>query len=162
VTIQYQQPNINLMPDAATFQGILGVNTPIPGAALTPLPLTIEEITSPLITHVAGSSDLGFVTGGRVIAEWNVSINNTLNARTQSAAALFLNAGAGFIPLLGSIGYGYHRDIAAGAGTITSSEQFAVSPNDVMRIAAIRIAGVGALQFLAITCQVRVHFFPDI
>ncbi len=159
---QYQQPNINLLPDPATFQGFLGVNTAIPAATFTPLPWTVETITDPLISHPAGSSDLTFLANGRVIVQWAASIGNTVNARTQSATFLFVNSGAGFVLALGTIGFGYHRNIATGADTTTGTHQFSVSQNDVMRITSIRIAGVGALQFLALSCEILVHFFPDI
>ena len=162
MTEQYQQPGINLLPNAEVFQGGFLATTPIPGAVLTPLPLTFETITSTLISHPAGSSDLTFLADGRVVAEWEVSINNTLNARTQSATLLFLNTGAGFIPFLGPIGFGYHRNIAAGAGTTTGQHQFSVSSGNVVRIASLRTAGVGALQFVGLACEVRVQFIPDL
>lgn len=162
MTEQYQQPNINLLPDAETFQGGLGVTTPIPGAALTPLPLTFETITSPLIEHLPGSSDLTFLANGRVVAQWLVTIVNALNARTQSATLLFIDAGAGFVPFLGPIGFGYHRNIAAGAGTVTGQHQFNVLQGNVIRFASLRTAGVGALSFLGFGCGVLVGFIPDI
>jgi hypothetical protein len=162
VTEQYQQPNINLLPDPETFQGFLGINTPIPAATLTPLPWTVETITSPLISHLAGSSDLTFLANGRVVIQWTASIGNTINARTQSATVLFVNSGAGFALILGTIGFGYHRNIAEGAGTTTGQNQFSVSQNDVIRIVSIRTSGVGSLQFLALSCEILVHFFPDI
>lgn len=163
MTEQYQQLNINLLPDGETFQGSLAANTPIPGAALTALPLTVETITSPLIFHPAGSSDLTFLANGRVVIQWAVSIGNlTLLARTQSETLLLLDAGAGFIPFSGPIGFGYHRNFAEGNGTTTGQHQFSVSQNDVIRIASMRISGVGALQFVGLACEVLVRFVPDI
>ncbi len=163
VTEQYRQPNINLLPDTATFQGFLGVSTPIPGAALTPLPLTIESITDPLIFHASGSSDLTFLANGRVVAQWNVSINNALNARTQSLTFLSRSsAGGPFFAFLGPLGFGYHRNIATGADTASGQHQFNVAQNDVIRLASLRTAGVGALSFVGFSCELLVHFFPDI
>lgn len=144
------------------FQGGLVATTPIPGAALTPLPLTFETITSPLIGHVPGSSDLTFLANGRVFAQWEVSIINGNNGRTQSATLLYLNTGAGFVPFLGPIQFGYHRNIAVGAGTCTGQHQFSVSQNDVIRVASLRTAGTGALSFQGLACEVLVKFIPDI
>lgn len=162
MTEQYQQPNINLLPDAETFQGGLGVTTPIPGAALTPLPLTFETITSSLIQHLPGSSDLTFLANGRVFAQWEVTISNTNNSRSQSGTLLYRNAGAGFIPFLGPIGFGYHRNIAQGADTIVGQHQFSVLQGDIVRVASLRTSGAGALQFNGLTCEVLVQFIPDI
>lgn len=162
VTGQYPQPSINLLPNMTTFQGSLGVNTAIPAATLTPLPITVETLTSPLISHTAGSSDLTFLANGRVFTQWNVSIDNTRNARTQSATVLFINSGAGFTFIPGTTGFGFHRNIATGSGTTSGQHQFPVLQNDAIRIASIRVAGIGSLQFLAFSCEIIVHFFPDI
>ncbi len=161
MTEQHQQPNINLAIDPAVFQGHLAVTTAIPGASLTPMPINIETITSSLIVHAPNSSDLTFVTAGTVLAEWVAGIGNTNNSRSQSAAAMFIDTGSGFIGVFGTLGFGYHRNAAQGNGTITGLFEFPVPANATMRIAALRSSGAGALQFIGLGCSLLVHFFPD-
>jgi hypothetical protein len=162
VTEQYQQGSINLMPSAAIFQAAIGgVDVLIPGATVTPLPLQVVSDTASLIAHVPGSSEIEFLADGTFLAQWNISINVASGGRKNSQTALFIDSGAGFLPVVGTFGFGYHRNTASGRDT-TSGEfrsQQVVSGTKI-QIASQRISGLGNLEFIASSCSLLVGFVP--
>lgn len=150
------------MPEAAIFQARIGnANVAIPGAAVTPLPLQVVTYSSPLITHVLGSSEIEFQADGIFVAYWATSINNTNANRSNSQTALFLDSGGGFFPIIGTTGYGYHRTTAQGRDTTVGFlRSQPVTRGDKIEVASQRIAGTGALQFIAASCYVLLGFLP--
>ncbi len=162
MTEQHQQPNINLNPDPATFQGHLRGNTLIPGAVLTALPINVESLTDPLIIHAAGSAFVSFATAGRVIVNYFVSIGNALNAPSQSSTTLFFNSGAGFVAVTGPIAWAIHPSIATGVTTVSATHELNVSGGDAIVVASLRVGGAGALFFVSVSCELLIEFYPDI
>ena len=161
MTIQYQQPNINLASDACVFQAGIGpADVLILGATVLPLPLSNVLIGDGLIGHIPGDSEIEFLATGIFLAQWQVSINVASGARKNSQTSLFLDAGTGFFPVLETFGYGYHRSTVAGRDTTVGRFQRNVNAGDRIMIASQRIAGTGNLEFMASSCLVRVAFVP--
>lgn len=154
--------------DAATFaqfSGYLSALVPIPGAALTPMPIdSLNFAFDPSVyEHVLGSSDVRVLKDGRYRIVAQASIDNTLGAaRTSSAMALFVDSGAGFLFIPGSIAYGYHRNATNGEDTLPVNEIVNLSAGDVVRCAAIRIAGTGPLSYLPSACRFSITKLPQI
>ncbi len=162
MTEQYQQGSINLMPEAAIFQGqIARVDVLIPGAVVTPLPLQVVTNSTPLIAHVLGSSEIEFLAGGIFLAQWEVSIDVVTFERKNSQTSLFLDSGGGFFPIAGTFGFGYHRNVAQGrdttAGTFRSQR---ITAGTRIEIASQRISGGGNLAFIASSCSLLVGLVP--
>jgi hypothetical protein len=148
----------------AQFSAFLGVTTAIPGAALTPMPLdTLDFAFDPLVyTHTLGSSDITIVQSGRYHISAQASIDNTVGAaRTSSAAALFVNSGAGFMLVLGSLTFGYHRNAANGEDTLPDDKILTLNAGDILRFAAARIAGTGPLAYIGGGCRLSITKVPE-
>lgn len=150
------------MPDAAIFQAqIGGFDVPIPGAVVTSLPLQIVMDSTPLIAHVLGSSEIEFLADGIFLAQWEVSIDVVTLERKNSQTSLFLDSGAGFFPISGTFGFGYHRNVAQGkdttAGTFRSQR---ITAGTRIEIASQRISGAGNLEFIAASCSLLVGLVP--
>jgi len=162
VTEQYQQASINLMPDAAIFQAQLGaVDVPIPGAIVTPLPLQVVTDETTLIEHAAGSSEIEFLADGIFFAQWDVSINVASLGRKNSMTSLFLDSGAGFFPIVGTFGFGYHRNVASGRDTTSGKfRSQLVTAGTRLEVASQRISGTGNLEFMASSCSLLVGLVP--
>lgn len=148
----------------AQFSAFLGVNTAIPGAALTPMPLdALDFAFDPSVyTHVLGSPDVTIVESGRYHVSVDASIDNTLGAsRTSSAAALFVDSGAGFMLVPGSLTFGYHRNSANGEDTLPLDKIFTLDAGDILRFAAVRIAGIGPLAYIGGGCRLSITKVPE-
>jgi len=162
VTEQYLQPSINMLSAPCRFSGGIGAaDVLIPGAVVTPLPLSVVEGECSLIRHVLGSSELEFLASGSVLVEWDVSIDVDSGGRKNSQTTLFLDEGFGFLPVNLTFGYGYHRNTAQGKDSTSGTKPFRVSEGDKIEIASQRIAGTGNLKFIASSNSVKVSFRPD-
>ena len=162
MTIQYQQRSINLLSDTGAFQGqIGGADVPIVGAAVTPLPLQVVQNDSQTISHTLGSSDIEFLAGGVYLVAWAISIGVASGGRKNSQTSLFQDTGGGFLPVTATIGYGYHRNVAAGRDTTSGEfESGFIEAGTVIRFASQRIAGAGNLEFIAASSNVLVTLLP--
>lgn len=152
------------MPAAEIFQGGVGAApVPIPGAVVTPMPIQVVTNESPLIRHTLGSSEIEFLASGIFLAHWDVSITVASLGRKNSMTTLFLNTGAGYAPIIGTFGYGYHRNVAAGRDTTNGVlRSQPVDAGDRIQLASQRIAGGGDLEFIASSCSILVGFIPVI
>lgn len=148
----------------AQFSAFLSVGVPIPGAALTPMPLdSLDFAFDPEVyAHALGSSDVTVLLAGRYQVVVEASIDNTLGAaRTSSAAALFVNSGAGFLLAPGTLTFGYHRNSANGEDTLPENKVLTLDAGDIVRFAAARIAGTGPLAYIASGCRFSITKLPE-
>ncbi len=150
------------MPDAAIFQAHLArVDVLIPAAIVTPLPLQVVLDETTLIAHTPGASEIEFLADGIFFAQWDVSINVASGSRKNSMTSLFLDSGAGFFPIAGTFGFGYHRCVASGRDTTSGKfRSQLVTVGTKIEIASQRISGVGNLEFLASSCSLLVGLVP--
>lgn len=163
MTLQYGQPNINFMPASSVFEAGIGpAPVTLVGAAVTPLPLQDVKVTSDLIAHAPGASEVEFLAGGTVHASWRVSIGVASGGRKNSQTALYLDSGSGFFPVDLSFGYGYHRNVPAGRDTTVGFVRFAVEAGDKIEVASQRIVGVGNLEFIASSSFVMFGLIPGV
>ncbi len=149
----------------AQFSGFLSVTVPLPGAALTPMPIDALNFAfdPEIYTHTLGSSDVTIVKDGRYRVVAEASIANTLGiSRTSSLGALFVDSGAGFLFLAGSITFGYHRIAGNGWSVPPVDEIVELSAGDVLRFAAVRIAGTSSLSYFPSGCRLSLTKMPEI
>lgn len=149
----------------AQFSGFLAASTAIPGAALTPMPIdALDFAFDPTVyAHPLGSSDVTILESGRYQVVAQASIDNTAGAsRTSSAGALFVDSGGGFVLVPGSIAFGYHRNAANGEGTLPVSKIIDLEAGDVLRFAAVRIAGAGPLAYIGGGCRLSITQVPEV
>jgi hypothetical protein len=99
------------------------------------------RISNAIYTVNSNRNAITFVSGGTYQIQYRVSIDNTVNQRSQGLAALTINNN----PVLGS--YGYETSVASSQGAITipGFVFLTVSSNDVLRVIAQRQTGGGNL-----------------
>lgn len=157
--------NVQSQVVGSQFSAFLSATTPIPGAILTPMPLdSLDFAFDPAVyEHVLGSSDVTVLQDGRYQVVAQASIDNTLGAsRTSSAAAIFVDSGAGFLFVPGSLTFGYHRNAANGEDTLPENKILTLSAGDVVRFAAVRIAGIGPLAYIGSGCRFSITKVPEV
>jgi hypothetical protein len=149
----------------AQFSGYLTSATPIPGAALTPMPIDALDFSfdENVYEHVLGSSDVKVKVDGRYQIVPQASIDSTAgSSRSDSRTELYRDTGAGFLLIPGSSSYAYHRSTTSGEGTAPVNKIVTLNAGDVIRSASVRIAGAAPLAYIGGGCRMSLIKLPEV
>lgn len=121
---------------------------------------TFSALTTLLFgTSVRNDANYTYLNGGVTVASagWyeitvDVTYTSTTNNRTVSETVTRVNN----VAIPGSYAYGYHRTIAEGMQTTTSTVRVLLAANDVITIAGRVFAGGGSIQTIAGACRLNI------
>lgn len=111
-----------------------------------------------MFAHTLGSPDVTVLRAGRYRMVAQPSIDHgPNNSRTSSAVALFVN----LLLAGGPLSFGYHRNRANGEDTIPVDQIRDLAAGDVVRAAAVRIAGIGPLNYVGFASRLSITQIED-
>lgn len=94
---------------------------------------------------------------GRYLISYQVSLNiNVGSTRTSTESSLFRDVGSGFVEVVGSRSYGYHRTSANGEDTATATLVLDLNSGDRLAVGSEVLAG-GAVTTIALGSRLTVQ-----
>ena len=117
-------------------------------SGFTPITWNNEIKKDSIYSHIGNSSDIMFLQSGDYLVKAEISIDQTSGSnRSNSIARLVQDSGSGFMEIIGTRSYGYHRDNINGQST--SNINFfmsSASKNTKIRVEALKSVGNGTLK----------------
>ncbi len=119
--------------------------------------------TTPASDLFAFSVASGIVTvntSGKYFITYDVTIDNTINERTNTEIKMEIDTGSGFTVYTGSLSYTYNRNNQHGNSTASCSMLLELNVGDKIRVFATRFSGDGVIHTFANAS--RLNIYPQI
>lgn len=120
------------------------------GVTNTPIPLGARYIITSAFTHTLGMPEVTINEDGVYLVIAHAGIEKTTGtARSSSEAWLELDTGSGFVPIVGTFAYGYHRNSANSEDTSATGLYLNLAAGDRLRLVGRLLSGSGPLATIA-------------